>query len=328
MKHIKKILVLCLSMFILTTSCLKAFALEDEFKRTINLDYLKNTRYDFFKRKQTRKGFKFGLKFYRNKEDFTINFADIIVRHLKKISKKTFNLDDEYINQIFQNYKINYDEDYFYINFYVFPKEEDYEQILKFCRKYLLEEKFYNLFSRCYINKKEFEYYVEDYFYVIDRKLRIFAKNVVDLYAKEDFEEIYEMFLILVRDCAHSDDVFSALTQYKRIKPVMQNIVKLLKKIVDDDLENKEDMNIYYYEKYDDYLQITDNFADENFNKKLYSINFNETEIFRYLIYNIRRFFRLCCLNIKNLKKINFENFKHSLKNSCFGDEIKIVKEN
>ncbi len=334
MTKIKKISGLILGLFIIFMPSFKIFARLEE-PIPIRLNYLENEEYDFLNKHRSKKGFTLNLKFYRNKKfnnefksekNFTINFADIIVRHLKKFTKEKFKVDDDYIKQIFQNYKINYDKDFFYVDFYVFPEREDYEQILKFCRFYLLEEKFYNLFNRYYNNEDEFKNYLRDYFKVIDKKLRLFAKNVVDFYAEENFEKIYEMFLIFARDCAHSDDVFSALTQNKRIKPITQNIIKLLKKILDENLKNKKDMNIYYYEEYEDYLCITEDFADENYNKKLYSLNFNETETFKYLINNIRKFFKLCCLNVKNLKKIDFENFKYSLNNLSFDDDLKIIR--
>ena len=336
MTKFKKISGLILGLFVLAFPCFKISALEEEFEKPIRLNYLENADYDF-NRQKAKKGFTFSLKFYRNKElkkdfkdekeeNFTINYADIVVRHLKKFTKEKFKIDDDYIKQIFQNYKINYDEDYFYVNFYVMPREEDFEQILKFCRNYLLEESFSSLFNKTYITENEFKIYVKDYFHVIDKKLKMFAKNIVNFYEKGNFKGIYELFSIFARDYAHSDDVFSTLTQCKRIKPVTENIVKLLKKIISENLKNNKNIDMYYYEDYDDYLCITENFADENYNRKIYSLNFNETETFKYLINNIRKFFKLCCLHVKKLKKIKFENFKYSLNNFTFGDDVKIIR--
>ena len=278
--------------------------------------------------KKIEKGFYFDINFETKIKNFVpANYADIIIRHLKKTAKEKFGGYSNYIDLIFKNYKIFYDSNgerkKYKIRFYIFTKrKETLMEIKKFVENNLLSKSYYSIFNISdLITETKYDEYKELYSSALLKRLKKTEIELAKQFLKKNYKKMNSIFSDFAQKITTTTNLVSTLVQDEKINKKAKIIQKTLDYIISNNLKNSkkyEDEEEYYYYYYDnEYDEYEDEFSDIK-NKK--------NKIFVYLKDSIRKFFKSCYLNTDKLKEIKFSSFKNSLDNLSFNYKIVPVK--
>lgn len=339
----KRSLKFLLSAFLVCFFGFNVFAFDRSF---FNSDYvykdkkIKNSNIES-KKEIVEKGFCFKMVFdTKSKSVDPVNFADVVVRHIRKLAKEKFGEKLEFVKSLFENYEVIRNRDEFVIKFYVFAEnKEDLEEILDFFRKKFSDKNYKQVFGvPCSIKENEFKEYIELYVNSLDEKLAYLNNKIRQYYDEKNYKQIRNIFSRLSKDIATSTNFLSVLMQDNVIRKKAKLITDILERIIKNkfkgskDLEDSEDYEIldYYYSGYgrNKYYKskVIDYFEDEEDLRKFFK--FNNTK--GGCLSNFRKlfitFFEDCKLNLNKLSKKSFSNFKNSLNSLSFGYKISTVK--
>ncbi len=342
-----RIFILNLILFIIFCFKISAFEINPYSYNT----YLYNEKTKINQDNQTmevKKGFTFTLNFKIPKNiDCSINLTDIVIKHLKSLFKE--NLNNKYVNQIFKNYKINYNNKKCFVTFYVYPSTGEYSKIKKFVINKFLDKDLSDFFSEEKIKQKDYEDFMSEYKEVLEKKSKIFINKIIKNYRENNYSKLYDIFYNLSSNFATTANIVSSISQHKKIRKLSENIRKDLKTVYDKKLKHKfkyNDFSDYYYKEYgdnffkksykfldeldDDDKEYDEDYDDEDDDKEDYDDEDDDDnyEIFNKLEKKLTSFIKICENNIEKLNNLNSYDIRDSIVSVSFEDEIKPIEKN
>lgn len=342
-KTLKKTLKFLIALFLVCFCCFSSFAFDEKFYNSSSIYRTGKMKTSKVRTKKSRieKGFYFDLVFEtKNNSKIPVNYADIVIRHLKKMVKEKFGGEQGYVDSLFKCYKVFYKNDgdskNFKVRFYVFAeKEKSLTKIKDFVRNNILFKSYNDIFKKEELIKETaFEDYKNLYSSSLLKRLKKLEKEIKKYYKKKNYKKINDIFSDFSQNISTTTNFLTTLTQNAKIKKISKEIQETLDYIIKNNLKKSKseeeeedyDEDEFYYEYDDDYEKdkFSDYFDDDD--DKFFKLTNKKRKAFKYLKSLFVKFFKGCRVNADKLKEVEFSSFKNSLNSLSFNHSISPVK--
>lgn len=202
------------------------------------------------------------------------------------------------------------------------------------------------------LDKDEYERFLKKYCDRLFERFRDFSFLLKQIYEKKNLDRLEKELKLYYEDTSHSEDVLSFMNQSEEMKEIIKAMLKIIRRKKEEKTKIKslkkkmeiEDDGDYEYNSHslfnnyydDDYFHSHKYNSDSIYRRIFGKDDDYDFEDFNYSLKNISKYGFKRCLdiyygfgikNIRNLKKIGFEDFKESVRSVDFKNNIeKIVR--
>ncbi len=357
MRKYKKIITLFISLLTMSGICFNVSAFkytnkdkEEFYEKEDNLKR-KNIKTNSIKK---QKGFVYSMNVRRPK-NAPGNFIDVFNKCFMYILGKNTSYKEKEnikVSQFFKNCDYKYDNSSYNSKQYVFSDKENLKYLREFYKENMADRNFnkfcddYNFINyknsdnnKTFLTNNEYENFLNSYCNRLWKKFRRYLNLLKKAYEKNDLDKLEKVLNLYYKDTSHSEDVLSFMNQSKHMKILIERMLKIVeyKQNEDEESLNKKtgrnddnffDISSFYYDDDDDEF-----FGYGETFKKDYD-DYDDYDDFDYNLKHIGKnnfkkcleiYYRIGSKDIRNLRKVSFDDFKKSVRSVDFEREIKFV---